>query len=125
MQIVIGVWVGLAGILACLAGLSSMRRVSRLRRSGTTAWAMVVRSTEHRTAVQFTLDDGRVVEQPCAEPTRGRALKAGQKILVWYDPADPADVLVFGRYSRRADRLFVAGGLLLVAIGTTIAVVAH
>ena len=28
---------------------------------------------------------------------RARRLKVGQKVLVWYDPADPSDMLVYGQ----------------------------
>jgi hypothetical protein len=43
-------------------------------------------------------------------------------VLVWYDPADPGDVLVWGREGRRSDRVFLAAGLLVVAVGLAIAV---
>ncbi len=42
-------------------------------------------------------------------------------MLVWYDPADPQDVLVYGREGRIANRLFLAAGLLFLVIGAGIA----
>jgi hypothetical protein len=125
MHLVIGVWLGFAGLFAWLAGFTSMLRVRRLRRHGTTAWAMVVQYAADRTALQFTLDDGRVVEQLNPEPLKGGALKPGEKILVWYDPADPADILVYGRYARRTDKVFIAAGSLLILVGAAIAAFAR
>ena len=42
-------------------------------------------------------------------------------MLVWYDPEDPGDVLVYGRWGRGIDRAFVAAGTLFVLIGGWIA----
>src|ERR1039458_1398672 len=38
----------------------------------------------------------------------------GARLLVWYDPVDPQDVLVYGRERRLADRAFVAVGVLIM-----------
>jgi hypothetical protein len=38
-------------------------------------------------------------------------------VLVWYDPADPQEVLVYGREGRIANRLFLAAGLVLIGVG--------
>jgi hypothetical protein len=75
--------------------------------------------------IRFSLADGRVVEQ--IFPTSGRAstLNAGQKILVWYDLADPADVLVYGRRGKRVDGIFIAIGCVLFVAGTAIAALGH
>jgi Protein of unknown function (DUF3592) len=121
VTIMTGVWVALGGLIASLAGTVSMRKVRRLRRTGATAWAMIVRSEDRRTAVQFTLPDGLVVERFCPERGKRKALTPGEKILVWYDPADPADVLVSGRQGKVADGMFVAGGSLLIVIGAAFA----
>ncbi len=43
-------------------------------------------------------------------------------MLVWYDPGDPQDILVYGREGRLADRAFLATGLIFVLIGTWIAI---
>jgi uncharacterized protein involved in type VI secretion and phage assembly len=45
---------------------------------------------------------------------RTAPLRAGQKVLVWYDPGDPGDVLVYGRWGRAADWAFMATGAVLV-----------
>ena len=42
-------------------------------------------------------------------------------MLVWYDPADPQDVLAYGREGRIANRLFLTAGLLFMLIGAWIA----
>ncbi len=132
MLIIIGVWLALAGAVAALAGLSGQRRARRLRRVGATAWAVAVPAPApagdnsdggaRRTLIQYALPDGRVVEQASPEwGGRGEPLRPGQKVLVWYDPADPRDVLAYGREGRLADRAFVAVGLLMVVVGVSIA----
>jgi hypothetical protein len=133
MWIVSGVWLGIAGGVAMLAGLSGISRRRQLRRSGRTAWAMVVpspvvedepgRRPVRKLSVQFALEDGSVVERGLARPRRRSAgLSPGQKVLVWYDPADPGDVLVFGRDGRHVDWAFAAAGTLVLAVGVIIAV---
>jgi hypothetical protein len=42
MAVGIGLWFAFAGLVAALAGLTARGRVRRLRRSGRSAWAMVV-----------------------------------------------------------------------------------
>jgi hypothetical protein len=40
-------------------------------------------------SVQSALDDGRVIERVHARPVRRSAAgRPGQRVLVWYDPAD-------------------------------------
>jgi Protein of unknown function (DUF3592) len=136
MSAVIGIWFALAGGLAALAGLTGRRRVRRLRRSGLSAWAMVLPSpvsagedpggSSGRALIQYVLEDGRVIERICPGPARKAAsLGSGQKVLVWYDPADPWDILVHGRAGWYADGAFVAVGMLFVLIGAGIAVAGH
>ena len=68
--------------------------------------------------IQYALPDGQVVERISPQPARkAAALRPGQHVLVWYDPADPQDVLVYGREGRIANRLFVAAGLVLIGVG--------
>ncbi len=133
MSILIGVWFAVAGGLAGLAGLSGMRRVRRLRRDGVATWAATVEpparagepldGSSRRTLIQYTLTDGRVMERISPGPARKAAsLRPGQKVLVWYDPEDPQDILVYGREGRLADRAFLAAGLIFVLIGTWIAI---
>jgi Protein of unknown function (DUF3592) len=134
MSIEIGVVLAIAGCLAVLAGLASMRRTRRLVARGVAVWAMAVRVPEStdegdrrdRIVLQYALDDGRIVERVApSSPRGGDALEPGRRVLIWYDPADPADVLVFGRDGRRADWAFVAGGLLLIIAGALVAAVGH
>ncbi|MGD0376489.1 MAG: DUF3592 domain-containing protein [Streptosporangiaceae bacterium] len=133
MPIAIGVWFALAGAVAAVAGLSGLRRSRQLRRDGLSAWAVAVPpavpagepsdGSPRRTLIQYSLPDGRVVERIAPGPARkAAALRPGQQVLVWYDPEDPEDVIVYGREGRTADRVFVAVGVLFMLIGTGIAV---
>jgi hypothetical protein len=136
MSIAIGVWFALAGGLAALVGLSGMRRARRLRRDGLSAWAMAVPppvsagedsgGSSRRILIQYALPDGRVLERISPEPIRrAAALHPGEKVLVWYDPQDPSDVLVYGREGRLSDRTFVAVGALLMLAGAGSAAFIH
>ena len=144
MLILLGAWVALAGGVAALAGLSGLRRVRRLRRDGVAAWALLVPApAPARDAgdspgllLQYALADGRLVERPAGRALDrrpgGRAAagrkpapaEPGRTVLIWYDPADPDDVLVYGRWGRTADRAFLAIGLLFILLGTAVAVAA-
>jgi hypothetical protein len=132
VSVIVGVWLALAGAVAALAGFTAARRRQHLRRSGKTTWATIVRTpsdsnepratSPRRVSVQFALEDGQIIERRCAPPaTKLSALHPGQKVLIWYDPVDPADVLVYGNDSRRADLAFMAIGLLFIAIGASLA----
>lgn len=130
MSIEIGVWLAAVGCLAALVGLSSMRRLRRLRSRGVAVWAMAVpfpapASAEergNRTLLQYALEDGRVVEQMWPGGVRsGARLEPGDRVLIWYDPIDPQDVLVFGREGRRSDWAYVTAGSLLVVGGILVA----
>ena len=136
MLIVFGIWAAVAGGVAALAGLSGLRRVRRLRRDGVTAWALAVPvpvpagpdsgGSDSRHRLQYTLADGRVVERPGPAPRRWPAPpRPGDKVLIWYDPADPDDVLVYGHWGRTSDRVFLSIGLLLIVVGTVIAAAGH
>jgi hypothetical protein len=114
MATVLGIWFALAGVLPVVVGLAGLRRVRRLRRDGATSWAV---------ALQYRLADGRVLEKPASAAT-SKALRPGQSVLVWYDPEDPMDVLVYGREGRLSDLMFVAAGAALVLAGVGIAVFA-
>lgn len=132
MLIVFGIWVAVAGGIAALAGLAGLHRVRRLRRDGVTAWALAMpgpapaggepADPDGRLRLRYTLADGRVVERPGPVPGRkSGSPRPGEKILIWYDPADPADVLVYGRWGRAVDRAFLTAGLLLIVAGLVIA----
>jgi hypothetical protein len=130
-MVVYGVWLALSGGIAWLAGLAGARRRRRLRSSGRIAWAMVLPTPSARDeaapgrpgiSVQFALDDGRVIERAHGRRARrSAALRPGQRVLVWYDPEDPGDVLVYGSDGRWSDRTFLAVGLVLVVVGVLLA----
>jgi hypothetical protein len=136
MLIIFGVWFAVAGGVAMLAGLAGMRRVRRLRRNGLTTWGLPMRAPApadpesaealDRMLLQYTLADGRVIERIAPAPTRKSAsLQPGEKVLIWYDPEDPDDVLVYGRWGRASDRAFVIAGALFVLVGAGIAAFGH
>jgi Protein of unknown function (DUF3592)/Mu transposase, C-terminal len=136
MLIVIGIWFALAGGLAALAGLTAIRRARRLRRGGSPVWAAALPrpvameegagGPPGRTVIQYTLADGRVVERPSPGSARKAAmLRPGQKVLVWYDPEDPQDVLVYGREGRAVDLAFVIAGALFIMLGVGIVTLGH
>jgi hypothetical protein len=129
---VIGFWFAVVGGMAALAGLTARRRVARLRRTGEPAWAMVVPSrvspgelasgSPRRNLIQYSLTDGRVIERLCPRPVRRAAWPAvGQRVPVWYDPADPTDVLVNGWDGRYSDLAFLAVGVFFIVFGMGIA----
>jgi hypothetical protein len=124
MAIAVGVWIALAGALALLVGVAARRHARRLRGTGVRAWATAVHRPHprgsQRVSLQYTLADGRVLERPL--PARRAALLSpGKKVLVWYDPKDPTDVLVYGRDGRMSDLAFIIVGLTFMIIGTVIA----
>ena len=130
MSIAVGVWVAFAGGLALLVGVTARRHVRRLRHSGVKAWATAVHrpAPDHphgsqRVSLQYTAADGQVLERP-VPARRAALLSAGEKVLVWYDPKDPTDVLVYGRDGRRSDLAFMIVGLAFIIIGSAIAVFA-
>jgi Protein of unknown function (DUF3592) len=136
MVIVIGVWFALAGGVAVLAGLTGMRRARRLRRGAAPVWAVALPGpvsmdeepgeSPRRTMIQYMLADGRVVERVPPGPARKAAmLRPGQRVLVWYDPDDPYEVLVYGREGRVVDLAFVIAGALFIALGAGIAAIGH
>ena len=136
MLILFGIWVAVAGGIAALAGLSGLHRVRRLRRDGVTAWALAVpepalaggeaADPDPRLRLQYSLADGRVIERIGPAPRRRSGTpRPGDKVLIWYDPADPDDVLVYGRWGRTADRAFLTVGLLLIVVGLVIILAGH
>jgi len=59
-----------------------------------------------------------VIERRHVRPARrSAALSPGERVLIWYDPADPGDVLVYGSDGRWSDWLFLTAGALLVIVG--------
>jgi hypothetical protein len=130
MQVMIGLVFAFAGGVAALAGMTARSRVRRLRRSGRSAWAMVVPApisaddgeSARRNVIQYLLEDGHVIERLCPRPIRKAASpRVGQRVPIWYDPADPTDVLVNGWDGRYVDRAFLAVGLFFIVFGMAIA----
>jgi hypothetical protein len=132
MLILMGIWLAAGGAVACLAGYAGIRSARRLRRWGVSTWALVVprpRSSEGDaggrsggTLIQYSLAGGQVLERYA--PRRiGRSswLSPGERVLVWYDPGDPQNVLLSGRASGVADIAFVLAGMAFVLIGVVIA----
>lgn len=90
----------------------SLHRVRRLRRNAVTTLAVAVPApvpadkspsgSSGWVHIQYTLTDGRVIKRIArSQSTKGIPLLPGQKVLVWYDPHDPGDVLVYGRWGGR------------------------
>ena len=133
MKILIGIWLAAGGAIAAMTGLCGLRHSSRLRRYGAPAWAMIVprkRSEEEdddtgwgsrNTVIQYALADGQVLERYSPQPARKSALSPGQRVLVWYDPDDPQDLLVSGRDDAIADIAFLLAGIAFVLLGTALA----
>lgn len=124
MVTVVGIWLALSGAVPALAGLSALHRVRRLRRHGAQAWAAAVPDSspggERGTALQYRLPDGRTLEKLGA----GKAadLLPGERVLIWYDPADPRDILIGSCDRRRSDLVLAVIGAVLVAAGTVIVI---
>jgi hypothetical protein len=75
-----------------------------------------------RVLLQYRLADGRVLERSARARAANKApLRPGEPVLIWYDPADPDDILIYGRWGRGADRAFLAAGTLLVLTGVALA----
>jgi hypothetical protein len=134
MAVVIGAWLALSGLVPFLVGVTSRERARKLRRDGVKTWGVVIPQPRlpaddagalpagERVCVEYTLADGRVLEQPVgAAGRRGSALIPGQRILIWYSVEDPADILVYGRDGRVGDRVFTLLGAALLLAGVLIA----
>jgi len=135
MAIALGVWFAIAGVVGAIVGLAGRQRVRRLRRYGVKAWAVAVpqpatdgeradeeRPGERRVALQYRLADGRVLDKFAPGAAGKAALRPGQSVLIWYDPADPFDILVYGRDGRASDLVFMAAGAAFMLAGVGIAV---
>ena len=63
-----------------------------------------------------------MIERLCPLPVRkATAPVAGQRVRVWYDPADPTDVLVNGWDGRYGNLAFLAVGVFFLVFGMSIA----
>lgn len=126
----LAVFVGLGGLVAYLAGVAGLRDLQRLRRVGVPARALVrerVPGPEDRSAVsrpllQFTTEDGRVVEVFSPVPSSRRApLVDGSYVTVRYDPANPRLILVAGRERRRLEYAFMGLGVVVALVAVLLA----
>jgi hypothetical protein len=131
----IGIILAIGGCIAGLAGLTSMRRARELRRTGMRAWGMVVPApadsedpgrSSRLALIQYALPDGRVLERACTRwVSPADRLIPGQRVLIFYDPADPGEVLVNGRDGARMDLAFVWVGLAFITLGSALATLAR
>jgi hypothetical protein len=135
MLIAFGIWLALAGGVAALTGLTGLRRVRRLRHQGTTAWALAVPEPvpagespddpARHVLLRYTLSDGQPFERCGPLDRKAGSPRPGDKVLIWYDPADPDDVLVYGRSGRAGSIAFLAAGLLFLLAGIGLALAGH
>jgi hypothetical protein len=112
-----------------------MRRARTLRSTGMRAWGLVVASPADSddpdrrarlALVQYALPDGRVLERWCRRwVSPSDRLIPGQRVLIFYDPADPGEVLVNGRDGARVDLAFVWVGLAFITLGAALATIAR
>ncbi len=127
MAVALGILLMAVGGIAALAGLTAARRVERLRTYGQSAWAMIVAAPVDETGegpsdqvlLQYRLPDGAVMERPSSR------LAPGGTVLVWYDPADPGDILVYGRDGRLTNAAFATVGILFILGGAAIGGFGH
>jgi hypothetical protein len=117
----------ISGVPAVLTGLFARRRTRQLQRDGVRAWAIAMHRSRDEggrlVTLQYRLPDGRVVEESAPPRARRAApLLPGGKVLIWYNPADPADILVYGREGRAADLAFVIVGAILTLGGAALAI---
>jgi hypothetical protein len=129
--IVMGLCLAGGGFVALLAGWADLRRVRRLRRDGVMTWALPFKpplapgqsviDPVRPLMLQYALSNGEQMERVAPAPSRRSSLRPGQKVLIWYDPVDPDDVLVYGRWGAASDRGFVIGGTLAIVVGLGLA----
>ncbi|WP_030924406.1 DUF3592 domain-containing protein [Streptomyces sp. NRRL B-24720] len=117
------------GMFAVLVGAYGLRQARRLSETGVRVQALVkwhpvaVReeSAMLRPLLQFVTEDDRVMEVVCPVPsTRRQPFRDGDNVQISYDPADPRIVVVHGRERLGAERVFMAGGALVVLLAVTL-----
>lgn len=111
-------------------GLTGVRRTRALHRRGAKAYGQVVRLATssgqngilYHPVVQWTTADGRPMERTAMI---GKSMvlnfRPGRRVLVHYDPRDPARMAIEG-YGSGAEWLFCVLGALLLAGTTTVVV---
>ncbi|MFG2626133.1 DUF3592 domain-containing protein [Streptomyces sp. NPDC048473] len=117
------------GMIAVLAGAYGLRQARRVSGSGVRVQALVKRrpgegcdeSAPPRPLLQFVTEDDRVMEVVCPVPaSRRQPINDGDNVCVSYDPADPRNVIVHGRERLGPERVFIAGGALVVLLSVTL-----
>lgn len=130
---VLAVIAAFGGTFAVLVGAYGLRQARRVSETGVCVQALVKRhpgeareeSAPLRPLLQFVTEDDRVMEVVCPVPTtRRQPINDGDNVLVSYDPADPRNVVVHGRERLVSERVFIAGGALVVLLSVTLLVVA-
>ncbi|MFF0286717.1 DUF3592 domain-containing protein [Streptomyces sp. NPDC005262] len=120
------------GLFAVLVGAYGLRKSRRVSETGVRVQALVKRrrgevreeSALLRPLLQFVTEDDRVMEVVCPVPsTRRQPFWDGDGVQVSYDPADPRNVVVHGRERLGPERVFIAGGALVVLLSVTLLVV--
>jgi hypothetical protein len=122
--VVMAGFTGVSGTVALLTGLVGLRRTRRLRRVGVDVWALVKRAgpgggdDDRRPVLQYTTEDGRVMEVGSPVPASKRhPLAVGSQVLVRYDPEDPRELVLYG-HERAAWEYATAGvGAVFILLG--------
>ncbi|MEZ0109212.1 hypothetical protein ABH920_003222 [Catenulispora sp. EB89] len=122
-MVVLGCVLLLGGLIALLAGALDLRWRRHVRADGVAVFARIVdrplgpedSPDGYRPILAFTTEDGRPVE--IFSPRRVQ----GEAVLVHYDPADPAQVVVYGSRGR-ADVAFVVAGV-VACVGAVVGMV--
>lgn len=113
------------GLVALLAGAYGLRRTRRVAAAGDAVWALVKPAPRGsgRPLLQYETTDGQVLELPSPVPsTRREPLTPGGRVHLFYDPADPREVVLLGRERTGLDRTFIAAGAAVAAVGLILAV---
>ncbi|WP_051941174.1 DUF3592 domain-containing protein [Phaeacidiphilus oryzae] len=110
----LGLFLGIGGAVAYLAGVQGLREAQRLLRVGVPARALVKTAAGAggvRPLLQFTTREGAVLEvYSPVPPSRARPLADGQEVDLAYDPLDPRQVVVRGRARLGLEYAFLALG---------------
>ncbi len=123
MSVEIGLILVAVGLLAAVVGLTSHRNAQQLRDFGRSAWGLVIApppddEPPETAVIRYALPDGRVLERSCRQPARkSRALRTGERVRIWYDIANPGEILVQRRDGHVSDRAFFAAGLAVMLLG--------
>lgn len=124
----------IAGVVALLAGATSLRQTRRIEHHGVRTEALVKRNPAAgddepwppHPLLQFGTEDGRIWEIVSPSPsTRRRPLHEGEQVLIAYDPADPRSVVIHERQRRFLDYAFIAAGAVITVFAVVLLNVAQ